>query len=66
MITVKTLAQAYKHFRPYDPRRPAETVVIHGKGRTRLLHWDPALRIFTVDDGPHKQAFRGDLIETMR
>ena len=62
MQTVKTLKQAYKHFKPYNPHRDSETVVINAKGRVYFFHWDKFLNQFEVEDGPNRSRFRGELI----
>lgn len=65
MITVKTLAEAYAAFTPYNPRRPAETVVICSGGVVTFLHWDPFPAEFTVENGAERQAFLGWHIDRM-
>lgn len=65
MITVQTLAEAYQHFVPYNPRRPAETVVICSAGFASFLHWDPFTAKFTTENGAKRQPFEGWHIDRM-
>ncbi len=66
MKTVKTLNEAYAHFRPYDPSGDSETVTIHNSDGTTFLHWDKARAVFTADDNRgNKWDFQGRYIDTM-
>ena len=65
MITVQTLAEAYAHFVPYNPRRPAETVTIYNAGYVSFLHWDPFTAKFTTENGAKRQSFDGWHIDRM-
>ncbi len=66
MLTVRTLKQAYQYFKPYDPFRESETVVIEAKGRVYFFHWDKFLNQFEVEDGATRTRFPGPHIRKMK
>lgn len=43
---MSSIFDAYLWFRPYNPNRDSESVVIHNSQGTSFLHWDKGKRCF--------------------